>query len=84
MGGNFPPLKNKTMSKTKQEYRTPQQYAEIAESASNGNWTYAIKKCEEYGFYANDLIEHYEANEFNIIDLKDIAILSEGAEKLRH
>ena len=72
------------MSKTKQEYRTTQQFAEISESASNGNWTYAFKKCEEFGFYANDLIKHYESNEFNIIDLKDIAILSEGTQKLRH
>ena len=72
------------MSKTKQEYRTPQQFEEISESALNGNWTQAFKQCEEFGFYANDLIKHYEANEFNIIDCKDIAILSEGAEKLRH
>jgi hypothetical protein len=66
------------------EYGTSQQFEEISESAMNGNWTQAIKECEEYGFFANDLIKHYEANEFNIIDLKDIAILAEGAEKLRH
>jgi len=68
---------------TIQEYRTTQQFEEISESALNGNWKQAFKQCEEYGFYANDLIEHYEANEVNIIDLKDIAILSEGAQELR-
>ena len=71
-------------TKQLKEYRTSQQFAEISESAMNGNWTQAFKKCEEFGFYANDLIKHYEANEFNIIDFKDIAILSEGTERLRH
>ena len=38
------------------EYRTLEQFEEIADNCLNGNWTDAAKGCVEYGFYANDLI----------------------------
>ena len=42
------------------EYRTKEQFNEIIDTAINGNWTNAIEKVEEYGFYANDLINFYK------------------------
>lgn len=68
------------------KYRTEQQFNDICEDASSGNWTDAFKSCVKFGFYANDLLSHYEANRdysYNIIELADIAILAEGAQKLR-
>ena len=65
------------------EYRTTEQYNTISENAMNGNWSHAFQNCVDFGFYAQDLIEHYEMNEFNLIDKFDIAILSEGAQQLR-
>jgi len=62
---------------TKTEYRTAEQYKEISETMVNGNLRDAVNLAIEYGFYATDLIWHYEQNEFNIMDLKDIAMISE-------
>jgi len=69
--------------KTKiKEYRTAEQFEEIAENCLNGNWTDAAKNCIEYGFYANDLRKHNEENQL-FDDLYDIAELAELAQKLR-
>ncbi len=71
----------------RKEYRTREQWEEICENALNGNWTHAIENCVEYGFFSNDLIQKYaEDVEFDWCILKgtDLAILSEGAERLRN
>lgn len=65
------------------EYRTLEQFEEIADSCYNGNWSYAAKECVEYGFYANDLIKFNEEHEL-FQDKHDIAILAEMAMKLRY
>jgi hypothetical protein len=41
------------------QYRTREQFNEILESAINGNWTQAKKEVKKYGFYAQDLVNHY-------------------------
>ena len=65
------------------EYRTAEQFETIAENCINGNWKDAAKNCIEYGFYANDLINHQEqTNLFD--DLTDLAILAELAAELRN
>ena len=70
------------------EYRTHKQFEEIVESCTNGNWTQASKECEEFGFYANDLIKAQEqAKEdgtFCFEGEKDIALLAELATELRY
>ena len=72
---------------SKEEYRTEEQFKKIVNNAINGNWKDAFKKAEKYGFYANDLIRANEnAQEMGgstFTDLTDIALISEGAEKLR-
>lgn len=67
--------------KTK-EYRTAEQFEEIAENCLNGNWSDAAKNCVEYGFYANDLRKFNEELEL-FDDIYDIAELVEMAERLR-
>ena len=64
------------------KYRTTEQFNEIIHSAINGNWTQATKEVEEYGFYANDLIQAYNelAESFGVEDLEylnreDLALL---------
>ena len=66
------------------EYRTEKQFISIMENASNGNWTDAFVEAEKAGFYAVDLIKHYN----NTIDeyewiFEDIVYIAEGAQKLR-
>lgn len=67
----------------KKEYRTLEQFEEIADNCLNGNWRDAAKNCVEYGFYANDLIiNNKEYALFN--DLYDIAEVVEMAQELRN
>jgi hypothetical protein len=73
--------------RTNANYRTDEQFEEIIDSCLNGNWTYAIKECVEYGFFAQDLInkqEEFQEMGMNTIEDIDLCILSEGAEKLRN
>ena len=63
-------------------YRTSEQFAEICESAINGNWNQAFREGFEAGFYAQDLIKHYE-EESNGIEFEDLVYLAEGIQKLR-
>ena len=69
------------------EHRTAEQFQEILNSATNGNWSVAFKEAEEYGFYASDLIkanqEAMEMGAFYFQDLTDLALISEGTQKLR-
>ena len=68
-------------------YRTDEQFKEIINSALNGNWSFAIKECVAYGFYASDLIEKQEEfKQMGIHTFEDIklCVLSEGAERLRN
>jgi len=64
-------------------YRTSEQFKEICENAYNGNWSDAFDNCVEYGFYANDLIRHFEQDEYCGIEAADLAILAEGASNRR-
>lgn len=68
-------------------YRTDEQFNEICESMSNGNWTQAGQECVDYGFYANDLRIKQEIardNGDNLIeDDFDFAELIEIANKIR-
>lgn len=45
------------------EYRTQEQFEEIAESVINGNWTTAGEECVEYGFWTSDLMRINEEQE---------------------
>ena len=67
------------------DYRTEEQYQTIIENMENGNWTDAAKKCVEFGFYAQDLINAYEKyNEYIYLEDKfDFATLIEMATELR-
>ena len=67
-------------------YRTDEQYKDICENMSNGNWTDAAKLCADSGFYANDLKTNYETGVEGsdlITDLWDFAELVEMANKYR-
>lgn len=65
------------------QYRTQEQFEEIADNCLNGNWSDAAKGCVEYGFFANDLRRFNESSEL-FDDLYDIAELAELAQKLRN
>lgn len=66
------------------EYRTEEQFISIMENAQNGNWSDAFKEAEEAGFYAQDLIKHYQnTNDIYNWDLEDLIYIAEGAQKLR-
>jgi len=72
------------------EYRTREQFEEIIESATNGNWTQAGEECVQYGFYANDLIkmfeeikEEYGGSPYTYFKETDIAILTEISANIR-
>ena len=69
------------MKTNKKEYRTMEQFEEIAENCLNGNWSDAAKNCVDYGFFANDLRIKNEENQL-FSDLYDIAELAEMAQKL--
>jgi len=65
-------------------YRTEEQFIEIMENAQNGNWSDAFKGAEEYGFYAQDLIRHFEeTGEDYGFEFEDLICIAEGAQKLR-
>ena len=65
------------------EYRTEEQFITIADNATNGNWSIAFKQVEEFGFYAQDLIEHFDVNERHALEMIDIVYLAEGGQKER-
>ena len=66
------------------EYRTEEQWITICENAVNGNWSDAFQNCVDFGFFAQDLINKYEGEECPILDdPTDLAILSQGAERIR-
>ena len=66
------------------DYRTTEQFEEICDSAMNGNWSQAFKECVEYGFFANDLINAFNNNDYCGIEATDLSILAEGANELRN
>jgi hypothetical protein len=69
------------------EYRTDEQYKDICENMSNGNWSDAALICANAGFYANDLKNKYEEGAEGselIDDLWDFAELIEMAAKYRN
>ena len=73
------------------EYRTREQFEEIIESTTNGNWTQAAEECIKYGFYANDLIskykeiqEEYGEKPYTYFEESDLAILAEMIAELRY
>lgn len=41
-------------------YRTAEQFEKILDSMINGNWTQSADECIEYGFYSQDLCNHWE------------------------
>ena len=64
-------------------YRTENQFIEIMEKASNGNWCDAFQDAKKGGFFAQDLIEHFE-NTVNMYgwDFEDLVYIAEGAQAL--
>ena len=60
-------------------YRTQEQFDEIIESITNGNWRQGASECIEYGFYANDLLNAYDASAWSddIETLRDLVELTE-------
>jgi len=70
------------MKKQTKEYRTEEQFCDIADNCLNGNWRDAAAQCVEFGFYANDLINFNKQLEL-FEDLYDIAELIEMAQELR-
>jgi hypothetical protein len=71
---------------TTTEYRTAAQFETIADLAYNGNWSDAIESCVDYGFFAQDLVEHYDNQEASgtlYIPATALAILAEGAAESR-
>jgi len=65
------------------EYRTNEQFEEIAENCLNGNWSDAGQNCVDYGFYANDLINKNKELEL-FDDIYDLVELIEIATKKRY
>ena len=66
------------------KYRTEEQFTTICKNALNGNWSDAGRNCVDYGFYANDLINHFESAEYPLIEALDVAILVEIASEIRY
>lgn len=66
-------------------YRTAEQFDEIIESITNGNWTQGAKECIEYGFWSNDLLNAYDNSNYSedTETLRDLVLLVEMANKLR-
>ena len=60
-------------------YRTQEQFDEIIESITNGNWRQGASEAIEYGFYANDLLNAYDASDWSddIETLRDLVELTE-------
>lgn len=67
-------------------YKTQEQFDEIIESITNGNWTQGARECIEYGFYANDLLNAYDASDWSddIETLRDLVELIELATQERN
>jgi len=74
---------------TTTEYRTTAQFYDIIDLVYNGNWSTATESCVKYGFFAQDLIEHYNVREesrcagIGYIPATALAILAEGAAEIR-
>ena len=66
------------------QYRTEEQFTTICENAVNGNWRDAGRNCVDFGFYAHDLIRHFEAQECPLIEATDIALITELASEIRY
>lgn len=70
-----------------EEYRTEEQFNEIMESITNGNWTQGANECVKYGFYATDLIRLLQSSDiydYNDSEtLENLVFLIEMATKLR-
>ena len=66
-------------------YRTTEQFDEIIDSITNGNWTQGARECVEYGFYANDLLNAYDDSAWldDIETLRDLVLLAELAQRER-
>jgi len=66
------------------QFRTDEQWQDMCENAVNGNWSDAAQNAVDYGFYANDMIKKYQAEDFHILsEESDMAILCEMAMNLR-
>lgn len=67
-----------------QKYRTEEQFISIMENAQNGNWKDAAKEAEQGGFYAQDLIHHYN-NTVEMYDwsYEDLVYIAQMAQALR-
>ena len=66
------------------EYRTWDQWETICNNALNGNWTDAAQNCVDYGFYANDMVNKWEEEEYHVLeDATDLALLAEMASEKR-
>lgn len=65
------------------QYRTQEQFEEIADNCLNGNWSDAAQNCVDFGFWANDLIKMNKENEL-FDDIYDLVELIEMAQKLRN
>ena len=68
------------------DYRTAEQFEEIIESITNGNWTQGADECVEYGFYANDLLKAYDNSDYSedTETLRDLIELIELATRIRY
>lgn len=79
------------MNEAQKEYQTPKQFAEICESMWNGNWTQASEEVVEYGFWENDLLKAYEAEQVasgedwdtDLSMLKGLVTLAQMSTKIR-
>ena len=65
-------------------YRTDEQWETMCENALNGNWADAAQNAVDFGFYVQDMINKYEAEEYHILsEQTDIAYLGEMAANIR-
>ena len=64
-------------------YRTQEQWEHMTENALNGNWSDAAQDAVDFGFYANDMLNKWNDEEFHIIELSDLVYLAEYAQKKR-
>jgi len=75
------------MTKTTKEYRTQEQFDEIAGSLINGNFYQAVDQVIEYGFYAQDLRAFVDNTEWcsghNYFDNEDFYQVIETATQKR-
>ena len=64
------------------ELRTQQQFIEIISTNHNGNLTKSYELAEGYGFYASDLIKHYDEESW-WFDVTKLISIAEGAMMVR-